>query len=328
MNKVIFFKNRDKLHEALDYFNIYDFCDKGIPIKVHMGEKNNKYHVRPDFVKEIVQELLAVSARPYLFDTTVCYNSLRNSVKGYEKCAAQNGFTQKTMGCPIIIDEMGIPVTIENHIYEIAKHLYNATHIFALSHVKGHIATGMGGAIKNFGMGGVTKKTKKWMHIGSRPIYNKENCTFCGDCASVCPFDALEVEQGSWNHHIKKCFGCGVCVDACHFKAIDYKTADLQYVLACAAKACLQRKKVIYLNEIKRIARNCDCDSNAGPIICPDVGYVLGDDLVAIDKASLDLINQIKPDIFQQVNHINPYKQIEYAEQIGLGSQDYTLISL
>ena len=27
--------------------------------------------------------------------------------------------------------------------------------------MKGHIATGMGGAIKNFGMGGVTKETKR-----------------------------------------------------------------------------------------------------------------------------------------------------------------------
>ena len=56
--------------------------------------------------------------------------------------------------------------------------------------------------------------------------------------------------------------------------AITYKDADLQYVLAYAVKVCIQEKNVIYLNELKRIARSCDCDPFAGPIICPDIGRV------------------------------------------------------
>jgi hypothetical protein len=125
----------------------------------------------------------------------------------------------------------------------------------------------------------------------------------------------------------KKCFGCGACVDACSYKALSFD-ADLQYLLACSAKACLQGKTVLYLNELKRIAKGCDCDPNAGPIICPDIGYLLSDDPVAIDKASLDLVDQVKKNIFLKVNKINPMKQITYAEQIGLGSSTYELVEI
>ncbi len=85
---------------------------------------------------------------------------------------------------------------------------------------------------------------------------------------------------------------------------------------------------MLYLNELKRIAKGCDCDPNAGPIICPDIGYLLSDDPVAIDKASLDLIDKVEENVFKKVNKIDPLKQIRYGEQIGLGSSSYQLIEL
>jgi len=267
-------------------------------------------------------------AEPYLFDTTVAYPGLRHSKTGYRELAEIHGFTMKKVGCYVVIDDKGVPITVENREYEVAEHLVESTHIFALSHVKGHVATGMGGAIKNFGMGGVTKETKIRMHHGSRPIYQKDACTYCGACAEVCPFNALKVKENSWKQNMKSCFGCGVCVDACKSGALTYEDADFQYVLACAAKACVQDKNVIYLNEIKRIARSCDCDPFAGPVICPDIGYLVSDDPVAIDKASLDLVNDVKKDVFEKENNISPLKQIKYGEEIGLGSPSYQLIEI
>jgi uncharacterized Fe-S center protein len=100
----------------------------------------------------------------------------------------------------------------------------------------------------------------------------------------------------------------------------------MQYLLACSAKACVQDKNVLYLNELKRIAHGCDCDPAAGPIICPDIGYLVSDDPVAIDQASLNLINEVRPNIFEINNKVNPRKQIKYGEEIGLGSSSYDLI--
>ena len=328
MKKVVFFTDLTKLSDALDNFNISSFADKKVPVKLHMGEIKNKHFPKPGFVKKVVNLLLNVKAQPFLFDTTVAYPGLRHYVSGYQKVARIHGFSMKKIGCDVVIDDSGVMKTIENRDFEVAWHLANSSHIFAISHVKGHVATGMGGAIKNFGMGGVTKETKRKMHHGSRPVYKKDACTFCGVCAEVCPFDAIKIKGKKWEQNMCLCFGCGVCVENCNNGAMEYKDADIQYLLACAAKACVQDKNVLYLNELKRIAKSCDCDPVADPIICPDIGYLISDDIVSVDKASLDLINDVKKDVFEKENKVNPLKQIKYGEELGLGSSKYQLIEI
>ncbi|MCX6664944.1 MAG: DUF362 domain-containing protein, partial [Euryarchaeota archaeon] len=149
-----------------------------------------------------------------------------------------------------------------------------------------------------------------------------------GVCAEVCPFEAITVRKDSWKFSSRACFGCGVCVDSCKSSAITFRDADMQYLLACAAYACVKDKSVLYLNELKRIVKKCDCDPFKNPVICPDIGYVLGVDPVAVDKASLDLINNVKENVFEEVNGVNPLKQITYGEEVGLGSSSYELIEL
>jgi uncharacterized protein len=328
MTKVVFFINLEHLHQALTEFPLKKFAEKKVPVKLHMGEKGNPYFVKPDFVKLVVDELKNVSADPFLFDTTVAYHGSRHTKQEYLKLADHHGFTKENVGCNVAIDDSGVPTVIEGRTFHVANHLKEATHIFALSHVKGHIQSGMGGAIKNFGMGGVTKETKIRIHDGGSPVYQKDACTFCGVCAEVCPFHAIKVTKHSWVYHENKCFGCGVCVENCQNNALKNQDADIQFLLACSAKACVQGKNVLYLNELKRIAKGCDCDPNAGPVICPDIGYLVSDDPVAIDKASLDLINKVVENVFLKINRIDPLKQIKYGEEIGLGSSSYQLITL
>jgi len=328
MKKVIFFSDINKLHDALKYFDISDFSGKKMPIKLHMGEIKNKYFPKYQDLKYVVDELKKIGADPFFTDTTVAYSGLRSSKSGYLKVAKLHGFSMKKAGCDAIIDDTGVLKSVEGRDYEVADHINKASHIFAFSHVKGHIATGMGGAIKNFGMGGVTKETKRKMHHGSRPKYQIEKCTFCGECEKYCPFDAIKVKNNNWDQNMKKCFGCGVCVDHCKSGGMEYLDADFNYVLACAAKACVQGKHVIYLNDINRIAKSCDCDPFAGPVICPDIGFCISDDPVAVDKASIDLVHKIRPNIFEKENKISPIKQIKYGEEIGLGSSQYKFIDL
>ena len=325
--KVVFFEDKNRFSEALKYFKLDSFKNKKVPLKLHMGEKNNKYYPKPALVEEIVSELKKREISPFLFDTTVAYYARRNTKQGYEKLAEDHGFTEKNVGCQVIIDDTGVKKTLENRDYMVADHLDESSCIFALSHVKGHNATGMGGAIKNFGMGGVTKETKRMIHHSSRPVYKKDECTYCGICAELCPFNALQVDKKEqmWNQDMDSCFGCGVCVNVCKNDALDFIDADLQYLLASSAKAVLDGKNVIYLNELKRISKGCDCDPNSGPLICPDIGYLLSDDPVAVDKASLDLINNVKKDVFIKENYIDPFLQIKYGEKLGLGSSSYSL---
>ncbi len=313
---------------AMNQFNLDSFNQQKVLVKLHMGEVKNKYFPKPVFVKQIIDVLHDISSEPFLYDTTVLYKSPRRFKKGYQQVARLHGFTKKNVGCSVHIDEAGEKVQVGEYEYEVGSRIHQSTHLVAISHVKGHNATGMGGAIKNFGMGGVTRNTKKEMHDACRPVYSEEDCIRCGQCETLCPFNAIKIKDDSWIYNQRRCFGCGVCVENCPEQALCYEESDLQYRLACAAKACVQHKNVIYVNEIKRISKGCDCDPNSGPIICPDIGYVISDDPVAIDAASLDLIDKEKKDLFLKENHVDPRKQIHFGEKIGLGTSKYELITL
>jgi uncharacterized Fe-S center protein len=326
MKKVVFFTDIAKLGESLDHFPIEGFSGKKIPFKLNMGEIANRYYPKADFIKLVIEELKKRNVEPFLYDTTVAYFSPRYLKVGYEVVAKMHGYGM--LECKVVVDNSGVNVSVEGCDYEVGENLYNATHIFAFSHVKGHIATGMSGAIKNLGMGGVTKKTKIRMHHASNPIYQRDACTFCGKCSEQCPVDAIKVSKSRWELSEGKCVGCGVCVENCDSEALINKDKDLQYFLACAAKACIQDKNVIYVNDVNRISRSCDCDPFAGPLICPDIGFLVSDDIVAVDKASLDLVNVVRKDVFIETNKVDPVKQIKRGEMIGLGSPLYKLISI
>ena len=328
MTSVVFFTELSQFSEAVRLFDLEAFSGQSVPVKMHMGEPGNKFFAQPSLARPVVQELLQRGAAPFLTDTTVAYAGARHTKERYLETALQHGFTVENVGCPVLIDDTGVPTMVEGRSFEVATHVHEARVLVAISHVKGHIQTGMGGAIKNWGMGGVTKESKLAMHHGSRPVYQKDHCTYCGVCAEACPFDAITVEDESWSLAKGACFGCGVCVNVCAQKAMQYRDADLQFLLACSTKACVQGKTVLYLNEVKRIARGCDCDPGAGPVICPDVGYLVGMDPVAIDAASLDLVHAVKPNVFEKVNKISPWKQIKFGEAIGLGSSSYELVRL
>jgi len=325
MKKVVYFTDTAKIGEALDYFNIQSFSGKEVPFKLHMGEMGNRYYPKAGIVKPFIECIKKRNIEPFLYDTTVAYPGLRHSKLGYEKLVQMHGY--KKLG-KVIIDDTGVNINIEGRDYEVGNHLINTEHIIAFSHVKGHIATGMGGAIKNFGMGGVTKETKKKMHRASRPVYEKDKCTYCGVCSELCFMDAITIHENKWKLSKCKCFGCGVCVENCASKALTNEDKNLHYLLACAAKACIQNKNVIYINDVNRISKSCDCDPLAGPVICPDIGFLVSDDIIAVDKASLDLINKVKQDVFKKENKVDPEKQIKYGEEIKLGSSSYELIEI
>ena len=79
MKNVFFFKNLDRLNIALKELNILDFEGKKIPIKMHMGEKNNKYFSKPELVEKIIKDLRKFNINPFLFDTTVAYTGMRHT---------------------------------------------------------------------------------------------------------------------------------------------------------------------------------------------------------------------------------------------------------
>lgn len=45
--------------------------------------------------------------------------------------------------------------------------------------------------------------------------YHIHLCDQCGQCAEVCPEQAIRFEQGTYKIHADECSGCMICVDEC-----------------------------------------------------------------------------------------------------------------
>jgi uncharacterized Fe-S center protein len=297
---VYFTEQPDRLADAIKLSGVSAMAGQVVPVKLHMGEPGNPYIIRPELVRTVVSALRDAGARPYLFDTVVAYPGERSNKAGYEKVARRHGFSKETVGCDVVVGEEGVRVVESDVAFEVATELHHARFMLVLSHVKGHIQAGFGGAIKNLGMGGVTKASKRRIHHMSVPVRDAAKCTLCGLCADVCPDS------------------CGKCVSACKAGAMSFERMSLAEGLALSAKACVSGKTVIYVSSLHNISESCDCDSRPGPIVCPDIGYLVGRDMAAIDAAALDLIDAARPDVFRKCTGVDPRAQVAHAVALGM----------
>ena len=99
-------------------------------------------------------------------------------------------------------------------------------------------------------------------------------------------------------------------------------------------KSLMDKKgdKMIYFNVLNNLSTSCDCDSNAPHPTMPDIGMLASTDPVALDKASLDCIyarpESERKDLVERIEGCGGSYQVIYAEEIGLGSQQYELVNL
>jgi uncharacterized protein len=220
--------------------------------------------------------------------------------------------------------------------------------MIVLSHFKGHIVSGFGGAIKNLAMGCAPPEGKRAQH-NARPFTISENCTGCAACMKICPETAISIHAKKSVIDKDLCIGCFECMHVCpeHAIDIDWETeipAFMERMVEYAYGAVAgKQNKVGYMNFLIRITPDCDCFPFSDAPIVPDIGILASMDPVAIDAASFDLVNQQQgysdslltthhhrgEDKFSGVHaNTDGFRQIRYAEEIGLGQSQYELISL
>ena len=333
----------DKLQMLLAESRVLSFAAKNrqVAVKLHFGEDGTTDFVRPDHLRLICEEIARQGGRPFLSDANTLYRGQRLNSKDHLDVAAKHGFTRQAMGADIFIPDE----SIKAHVLDVAidqKHIQtakigrcyaDADGFLAVTHFKGHALTGFGGTLKNIGMGCATREGKLAQHCDAAPTFYPENCVGCGDCVDICPVDAIHMEDDRSVLDREKCIGCASCVAACPNRAlfIDFAAGDdLQEKMVEYTYAVLRDKKdrAGFLNFAVRINKECDCWTLENSRIAPDVGIFASTDPVAIDRASLDLVNaSCGKEIFTETHpHQNHVLQLEYAEKIGLGNTDYELI--
>ncbi len=348
----------DKVEALLDRAGIATRVRRGdlVAVKLHFGEPGNTSYLRPVFVRRVVEVLKRLGARPFLTDANTLYVGARSDAANHLEAAIHNGFDYAAVGAPLIIADglrgntaVRVPVAgIHCREVAIAAAVAHADALVGLAHFKGHELSGFGGALKNLGMGCAAREGKLDQHSTVAPKVKRKNCTACGECVRWCAAGAIAVAEAAAIDP-KRCVGCGECILACPEQAIQIQwnqgPETMQEKMAEYALGALHGKadRSLFLNFATQVSPACDCYGHNDAPIVADVGLLAGTDPVALDQASVDLVNaqpglpgtalaaghEAGGDKFRGVYpKIDWSAQLRHAERIGLGSRTYERVDV
>lgn len=316
---------------------------KWTAIKMHLGRGIGYSTIHPLFVKTLVDKLKAFGAKVYITDQVV--DGARN-----------RGYTEEFLGVPIVpvcgyLDKYYYEKKVDFKTFkdvDIGGYIHDAEVMIDLSHVKGHGVCGYGGACKNIAMGCVTDRTRQQIHgLEGGLEWNEDLCIHCEQCVSSCNHNANSFdENGRYVINYHNCTLCQHCVKVCPTGAIKLDThryEDFQTGMAICTEEVLKTFEpghVFYINFLTNITALCDCWGLTTPSLVPDIGIMASQDIVAIERASLDaikvedLIEAGVPmgmelgetgHLFERLHGKNPFIQLDELEKRNLGTQEYEI---
>jgi uncharacterized Fe-S center protein len=233
--------------------------------------------------------------------------------------ANRNGFNHGTMDCPVIIadgwlgtDDVIVELngrgTYLNKQF-VSRAIADADALLSLAHFKGHPAGGYGGALKNIGVGGASKRGKMNLHgalAGDKPLIDTEicsglDCEWWQTCVDCCPEGAIQVTEQGLEINQEDCCYCFACANLCvnmagnkgiqrfdHLPALGRRIADS----ALATMMTKEEGKTYFINYAIDVTPVCDCYGWTDTPIVNGLGILSSYDPVAVDKACIDLMNE------------------------------------
>ena len=161
-----------------------------------------------------------------------------------------------------------------------------------LSHFKGHMMGGFGGALKNISIGIASSQGKAWIHSAGKTT---DVAKVWGDLPPQDNFleSMAEAAEAIIDH-------CG--------------------------------DKILYISVANNLSVDCDCDSNPEEPKMGDIGILASLDPVALDQACVDLVyaseDPGKVHLIERMESRHGIHTLEHAEVLGLGSRTYELVEL
>ena len=275
--------------------NIYEKLgvklEGNIAIKLHSGEAGNQNYLRPDFVKPLIEKLGGT-----VVECNTAYAGERNTTEKHKKLIEEHGWSKyfkfdlmDEEGPDKVLEVKNGKILKENFV---GKNIVNYDSMLVLSHFKGHPMGGYGGALKQLSIGCASSEGKSWIHSAGQSKNQYE----------------------IWDNLPKQDKFLESMADAA-------STVDELF-----------KGKIVYINVMKNLSVDCDCCAVAEDPCMADIGILASEDPVAIDQACIDLVynseDKGKEHFIERVESRHGIHTIEVAEELGVGSRDYELISI
>lgn len=347
-----------KLDRILERLNLRERV-KGevVAIKMHLGGNIGYSTVHPVFVRKIVDAVKAGGGTPFVTDTPWAV------MTGY-----QRGYTQETLGCSILpaagIGETYYKTVVDPYKniqeWKVAGQVADAGFLIDLAHAKGHPSCGYGGVFKNLALGCQVGSVRSQLHDTCHydQYWFPDKCPDAVTREAIvasCPRGGLSFDRDNPEHlhlHVEPCNACGRCLEVAPEGALKIQPVNFEsFQEACAISAkhvlaTFAPEKQVFLNLATQITPVCDCFGMTTIAVLPDIGLFGGNDICAVEQASLDAIGKHQlieenipepyevqhdlPHPLQQLHgrYKDPYLVIRCGEALGLGSSDYTLIDV
>jgi len=240
----------------------------------------------------------------------------------------------------------------------VARAIADADALISVAHFKGHPAGGYGGALKNIGVGGASKRGKMNLHgalAGDKPVIDVDlcpgrECDWWETCQDCCPEGGIQITDKGLEVDQESCVYCFACANLCinmagkgaiqrfdHLPALGRRIADS----ALAAMMTKEEGKAFFLNYAIDISPSCDCYGWTDTPIVNGLGILASSDPVAVDKACIEMMNQAPGLINSEAEDfdalapgskkLNMIKGKDVEAQIyggvenGLGTTDYVI---
>ncbi len=267
-----------------------------VGVKISTGEPGGNNYLHPELIGSLVKKLNGT-----IVECCTAYGGGRQDPKLHWKAIEEHGF--KTIAPVDLMDESGefdLPINGGFHLDRdiVGEHLKNYDSLLILSHFKGHVMGGFGGALKNIAIGIASTSGKAYIHSAGTTT----SSVTCWTTHAPAQDDFLES-----------------MADACK-GVLDYMHTNKG------------KDSMLYISVANRLSVDCDCDSHPAEPEMADLGIFASTDPVALDQACYDaVINSPDPGkaaLIERMNSRHGIHTVEAAAQLGVGGRDYELVSI
>ena len=273
----------------------YELLDKKLQDKVAVKLHSGEKGNQNYLRPEFVKDIVNY-VNGTVVECNTAYEGARNSTEKHKKLIKEHGWDKYFKFDLMDAEQPDMVLDIPNgKILKknyVGKNLSNYNSMLVLSHFKGHAMGGYGGALKQLSIGVASSYGKTLIHTA-----------------------------GKTNDQTKL------------FNNLPEQDRFLES-MADAASSVVNyfNGNMVFINVMKNISVDCDCDSNASKPCMQDIGILSSLDPVAIDQACLDIVYNSsdpgKEKLIERIESLHGVHTVEVAAQLGVGNRDYELITI